>query len=93
MGVGSQDDFESSQDFLDDTGLGDSEALTMLWEGSGNIWGLNNVRTNSSMQLFTHDLSQASGIIFFNNDGRGVVLNAAVQEPWAPAGAPYLLGN
>lgn len=65
----------------------------MLWEGSGNIWRLNSVRTNSSMQLFTYDLTQASGIIFFNNNGRSVVLDAAIQEPWAPADSPNLLGR
>ncbi len=93
VGVGSQDDFELTQDFLDTTGTRDSEVLTMLWEGSGNIWGLNDVRTNSAMQLFTHDLTQGSGIIFFNDDGRSIVLDAAIQEPWAPADAPYLLGS
>ncbi len=60
MGVGAQDDFRKAQDFLGDTGVGGAESIiTMLWEGSGNIWGLNNVRTNSAMQLFSHDLSQA----------------------------------
>lgn len=93
VGVGSQDDFELGQDFLDKTGIADSEVLTMLWERSGNIWSMNNVRTNSSMQLFTHDLTQASGIIFFNDDGRGVVLDAAIQQPWAPADSPHLLGG
>ena len=94
VGVGGQDDFPRSQQFLRDTGVGgpDSE-LTMLWEGTGNIWSLNNVRTNSAMQLFSHDLSQASGIIFFNDDGRGVVLDASVQEPWAPADSPNLIGR
>jgi hypothetical protein len=93
VGVGAQDDFDMSQDFLGDTGVGGSEVLTMLWEGSGNIWNMNSVRTNSAMQLFSHDLSQQSGIIFFNNDGRSIVLDAAIQEPWAPAEAPYLLGK
>ncbi len=94
MGVGSQDDFERAQDFLRDTGVGGAESeLTMLWEGSGNIWSLNNVRTNSAMQLFSYDLSQQSGIIFFNNDGRGVVLDASIQEPWAPADSPNLIGR
>ena len=93
VGVGAQDDFEESQDFLGDTGVRGSEVLTMLWEGSGNIWNMNSVRTNSAMQLFSHDLSQQSGIIFFNNDGRSIVLDAAIQEPWAPADAPYLLGK
>lgn len=93
VGVGAQDDFEEAQDFLGDTGVGGSASeLTMLWEGSGNIWGLNNVRTNSAMQLFSHDLSQQSSIIFFNNDGRTVVLDAAVQEPWAPADSPNVSG-
>ena len=60
MGVGSQDDFGETQDFLGDTGVGGpSSELTMLWEGSGTIWGLNNVRINSAMQLFSHDLSRS----------------------------------
>lgn len=93
MGVGAQDDFGEAQDFLGDTGVGGADsAVTMLSEGSGNIWGLNNVRINSAMQLFSHDLSQQSGIIFFNNSGRAVVLDASVQEPWAPAGSPNLIG-
>ncbi len=94
MGVGAQDDFSEAQDFLGDTGVGGAEStITMLWEGSGNIWGLNNVRTNSAMQLFSHDLSQQSGIIFFNKDGRSVMLDASVQEPWAPADSPNLIGR
>lgn len=64
----------------------------MLWEGSGNIWALNNVRTNSAMQLFSYDMSQQSNRIFFNDDGRSVVLDAAVQEPWAPASSPNVTG-
>lgn len=93
MGVGAQDDFGEAQDFLGDTGVGGADSvITMLWEGSGNIWGLNNVRTNSAMQLFSYDLSQQSGIFFFNNNGRAVVLEASVQEPWAPAGSPSLIG-
>ena len=94
MGVGSQDDFEFAQRFLRDTGVGGADSdLTMLWEGSGNIWALNQVRTNSAMQLFSYDLSRKSGVIFFNNDGRGVVLDAAIQEPWAPAGSPNLING
>ena len=61
------------------------EAATMLWEGSGNVWRINNVRTNSAMQLFSHDLTQQSGVIFFNDRGRSIVLDAAIQTPWAPA--------
>ena len=94
MGVGSQDDFARAQDFLSDTGVGGAGSeLTMLWEGTGNIWALNSVRTNSAMQLYSYDLSRASGIIFFNNDGRGVVLDAVIQEPWAPADSPNLIGR
>jgi hypothetical protein len=93
VGVGSQYDFEGAREFLISTGVGGADsAITLLWEGSGNIWGMNNVRTNSAMQLFSHDLSQQSGIIFFNNNGRAVVLDASVQEPWAPAGSPNLIG-
>lgn len=65
----------------------------MLWEGTGNLWALNNVRTNSAMQLFSFDLSQRSNLIFFNDDGRRVVLDAAVQEPWAPPGSPALVNQ
>ena len=93
MGVGSQYDFEGAREFLIKTGVGGADStITLLWEGSGNIWGMNNVRTNSAMQLFSHDLSQASGIIFFNDNGRSVVLDASVQEPWAPADSPNLIG-
>jgi hypothetical protein len=94
VGVGSQDDFGEIQDFLGDTGIGGpSSELTMLWEGSGTIWGLNNVRINSAMQLFSHDLSRQSGLIFFNDDGRNVVLDAVTQTPWAPADSPNLIGR
>jgi|TARA_B110000305_G_C18832627_1_gene356439 hypothetical protein len=94
VGVGSQDDFGRAQDFLGDTGVGGAESvITLLWEGSGNIWGLNNVRTNSAMQLFSYDLHQQSGIIFFNDSGRSVVLDASIQQPWAPADSPNLLGR
>ena len=94
MGVGAQDDFEEAQDFLNDTGVGGPNSeITMLWEGSSNIWNLNNVRVNSAMQLFSYDLSQQSGVIFFNKSGRSIVLDASIQEPWAPADAPYLIGG
>lgn len=93
VGVGSQDDFQESQDFLGDTGIGGvGSELTMLWEQSGNIWGLNNIRVNSAMQLFSYDLSRQSDVIFFNPKGKSIVLDAAIQEPWAPAGSPNLLG-
>jgi len=93
VGVGSQDSFSESQDFLKDTGIGGpGSELTMLWEGSGNIWNLNSVRINSAMQLFSYDLSQASAVIFFNEDGRQVVLDAVVQEPWAPADSVNVTG-
>ena len=59
--------------------------MPILWEQTGNIWRHNSVRTNSAMQLFSYDMAQQSGIIFFNNDGRAVVLDAAIQTPWAPA--------
>ena len=55
----------------------------MLWEPSGAAWRINAVRTNSSMQLFTHDLLEKSSVIFFNDNGREVVLDAAPNEPWA----------
>jgi hypothetical protein len=58
--------------------------VPILWEQSGNFWRLNNVRTNSAMQLFSHDLTQQSGIVFFNDNGRSVVLDAAIQSPWKP---------
>lgn len=58
--------------------------MPVLWEQTGNFWRLNNVRTNSAMQLFSHDLSQQSGIIFFNDNGRAVVLDAVIQTPWKP---------
>jgi len=55
-----------------------------MWEGSCAAWNLVNNRTNSAMQLFSHDLTKQSGVIFFNNAGRETVLEASVQEPWAP---------
>jgi len=82
IGVGSQDDFEQAQDFLRDTGLDDVE---MLWEGSGNIWGLNRVRTNSAMQLFSYDLSQGSQVVAIVNDQNLELLaDSAGQAPWVP---------
>ena len=81
IGLGSQSNFEEVQDFLNGTPM---ETATMLWEGTGKVWQLNNVRTNSAMQLYSHDLSQQSGIIFFNDNGRSIVLDAAIQTPWAP---------
>lgn len=86
--MGAQDDFEFAQEFLDHTGMADT---TMLWEGSGNIWQLNGVRVNSAMQLYSYDLSRKSDLIFFNDDGRRVALDASIQEPWAPPGSPNLL--
>jgi len=60
----------------------------MLWEGSGSIWRQKRVISNSSMQLFSFDLSQESQKILFNVPGRQVVLDAAFQTPWAPADSP-----
>ena len=59
----------------------------MLWEPTGNIWAIQSIRVNSAMQLYSHDLAQQSGIIFFNDKGRKVVLDAAPQEPWAAPGS------
>jgi len=61
--------------------------IPMLWEATGNIWTLNQVSVNSAMQFYSYDLSQKSGIIFFNQDGRDIVLEEAGKEPWAPAGS------
>lgn len=83
--MGSQDDFAFAQDFLDHTGIGADSEITMLWEPTGAAWALNAIRVNSAMQLFTHDLTEKSNVIFFNDDGRRVVLDAAPQEPWASA--------
>lgn len=86
MGVGAQNNFAQAQDFLQSTGVGGSDSeLTMLWEQSGNIWNMNNVRVNSAMQLLSFDATQQSSLIFFNDDGRDVVLGAMTQEPWAPS--------
>ena len=85
--MGSQDDFEYAQDFINDTGV---DAITMLWEQSGSLWRMNNVMSNSSLQLYSHDLTNASGLIWFNDDGKAVVLDAASQEPWAPADSPLI---
>ena len=57
----------------------------MLWERQGNFWKLQNVSHNSAMQLYSYDLAQESGVIFFNHQGREVVLDATTQSPWAPA--------
>ena len=57
--------------------------IDVLWESSCTAWGFNNVRVNSAMQLFTHDLEQKSNPIFFNDDGRTAVLSTAPNEPWA----------
>ena len=81
VGVGSQEDFEGVQEFVNSTDL---ETVPILWEQTGNLWRLNSVRTNSAMQLFSYDLSRQSSIIFFNDNGRAVVLDAAIQTPWSP---------
>jgi len=89
--VGSQDDFGYAQRFLNDTNIGNGE-VTMLWERSGKVWNINQVRSNSALQLFSYDLSSQSQTIAFNDPGREVVLETIVQEPWAPPGAPFLGG-
>ena len=81
VGVGSQEDFEGVQEFVNRTDL---PTVPILWEQTGNFWRLNSVRTNSAMQLYSYDLSQQSGIFFFNDNGRAVVLDAAIQVPWSP---------
>lgn len=81
VGVGSQEDFARVQEFVNKTDL---ETVPILWEQTGSLWRLNSVRTNSAMQLFSYDLSQQSGIIFFNDNGRAIVLDAAIQIPWSP---------
>ena len=85
MGVGAQDDFEYAQDFLGTTGIGPDSPVTMLWEGQGFAWQLNGVMANSTLQLFSHDLSEKSAQIWFNDDGREAVLDVAGQTPWAPS--------
>ncbi len=56
----------------------------MLWEPSGNIWRINGIMANSSIQMFSHDLGSGSGILFFNDKDRQLILDAAPQTPWAP---------
>lgn len=56
----------------------------MLWEQTGRVWRLNDVRTTSAIQLFSYDLSQQSGVIYFDDASRAIVLNAAIQVPWSP---------
>ena len=81
IGVGALDSFEDVQTFLNRTGMTDT---TMLWEPEGNLWRLQSVSHNSAMQLYSFDLSQQSGVIFFNDQGRQVVLETAGQTPWTP---------
>ena len=81
IGVGALDSFEDVQQFLNRTGMTDT---AMLWEPQGNLWRLQNVSHNSAMQLYSFDLSQQSAVIFFNNEGRQVVLDTAGQTPWRP---------
>lgn len=64
-------------------GIGPDSEVDLLWERSCNAWNINSIRTNSAMQLFTHDLTQKSNPIFFNNDGRSLVLETSPNEPWA----------
>ena len=59
----------------------------MLWESSGVAWRMSNVRANSSLQLFSHDLTEKTQLIWFNDRGREAILDAAPQDPWAPAGS------
>lgn len=93
IGVGSDDDFDYAQRFLSSTKVGAEDSpMTMLWEGSGNLWSLNNVSRNSAIQLFSYDLSKRSSQLWFNDRGRSVILDAVIQEPWAPAGSPNLIG-
>lgn len=56
----------------------------MLWEHSGALWRINEVRTTSALQLFTHDLTRGSQVFFFNDPGRRTVLDSAPIAPWAP---------
>lgn len=56
----------------------------MLWERTGNLWRINNVSTNSVLQLFSYDLTKDSDTFFFNDAGRQTALDASVQQPWAP---------
>ena len=85
--MGAQDDFDFAIDFIGDTGIGGAEDLTMLWDPTGTSWRIVGATVNSSMQLYSHDLTNKSGLIFFNDAGRDSVLDAAPMEPWAPAGA------
>ena len=81
IGVGAQDDFEQVQRFLNKIGMKDT---AMLWEGGGNICRIQNVSHTSAMQLYSYDLTQESGVISFNDQGRQVGIDASSQTPWAP---------
>jgi len=61
--------------------------VDLLWEGSCAAWGINNIRTNSSMQLFSADLTTKSNPIFFNEAGRDIVLQEAPKPDWAGSSA------
>lgn len=56
----------------------------MLFESSGRLWRSSGIMTNSSLMLFSHDLGQASNVLFINAD-KELIMDASTQEPWASA--------
>jgi len=81
VAVGSQHSFSAVQQFLHVT---DFATVPILWEQTGNLWRINDVRTNSAMQLYSFDLRHQTDLVFFNDEGRAIFLDAALQTPWSP---------
>ncbi len=55
--MGGQDDFNQALDFV--TGLGVTTP-TMVWDPSFTTWRQYGIRTNSSMILLSHDLTEGT---------------------------------
>lgn len=81
VGIGAQDDFEEARHFLNKTGV----HTTIVWEGGGNIWRIQNLSHTPAMQVYSYDLTHGSGVVSFNNRGRQVVFDASSQPAWAAA--------
>ena len=76
--MGTQDDFEFAQRFLE---LGEFEETTLLWDPSFETWRSLGVHANSQFILLTPDLTEGSALLYGFDDDIQSQLVEALSTP------------
>lgn len=77
MGLGSQDNFEYAQNFLNST---DVKTPPMLWDPRGDTWRTFGVQANSQMLVLASDLSRGSSLIYGFDDAKQAFILDSIDD-------------